>query len=496
MSIKHYFHKVKLLCWEISELDPATSIGDTKLKRIIILGLKPHFRRFVVVVQGWKTQPSLVEFKNLLASQEALDKQMGGVSLINEEDALYASKGKRNFKHRKNGLKEIATTDAEAFFAVEEEELALTATMSEKIDYDNDWIVESVVSPQNNDTEMSLQNVYHVPGVKKNLISVAQLTSSGHIVIFGPQDVKVNNNLEIKDEPLMKGRRLESIYVMSAEAAYVDKTRRNETTELWHMRLSHVSYSKLDVMMNKSMLKEFPKLEEKSKTLSKFKEFKKVAEAEVGKKICWLRIGNGGEYTSDKFANFLQEYQIRRQFTCDNTPQQNEAMATATYVVNRLPQKSKMDKKSVRCIFVGYIKQRKGWKCCDPTAGKCYVSRNVVFDKASSWWSLDKESFPDSDTLKRDLQSSQVQLKLNETKIVDDDVEDCVTQNPWQIGAHQQPTIDGEPSAIEVPAPLRRSTRIKKPNPKYANVAIVEKGDAKDPETFEEASQKNNGLKQ
>jgi hypothetical protein len=51
---------------------------------------------------------------------------------------------------------------------------------------------------------------------------------------------------------------------------------------------------------------------------------------------------------------------------------------------------SKIDKKAVRCIFVGYNSQRKGWKCCDPLTGKCYTSRNVVFDEASSWWSSEK----------------------------------------------------------------------------------------------------------
>ncbi|KAK2996764.1 hypothetical protein RJ639_026460 [Escallonia herrerae] len=112
-----------------------------------------------------------------------------------------------------------------------------------------------IVSPQSSDDEVPLQNAFHVPSMKKNLLSVAQLTSSGHFVLFGPQDVKVYRDLEIIEESVMKGRRLESAYVLSAETAYVDKARRNETADLWHMRLSHVSYSKLDVMMKKSMLK-------------------------------------------------------------------------------------------------------------------------------------------------------------------------------------------------------------------------------------------------
>nr|GEZ74247.1 uncharacterized mitochondrial protein AtMg00300-like [Tanacetum cinerariifolium] len=92
-------------------------------------------------------------------------------------------------------------------------------------------------------------------------MSVPQLTSSGQYVLFGPQDVKVYRNLEVRGDPVMMGQRMESVYVMSAETAYVHKARRNETADLWHMRLSHVSYIKLEEMMKKSMLKGLPNLE-------------------------------------------------------------------------------------------------------------------------------------------------------------------------------------------------------------------------------------------
>ena len=110
-------------------------------------------------------------------------------------------------------------------------------------------------------------------------------------------------------------------------------------------------------------------MKEKSETLSKFKEFQMKIEKEVGRKIKCLRTnnGNGGEYTSNEFCKYLQECNIRRQFTCPRTPQQNvvaerknrhlaetcrsmlhtknvpgrfwaECMKTAAYVINRLPQ--------------------------------------------------------------------------------------------------------------------------------------------------------------
>ena len=175
------------------------------MKRIIIHGLRLEFRGFVAAVQGWQKQPSLVEFENLLAGQEALAKQMGGVSLKGEEEALYAHKGKWNSKQHtvgrtkknedkaksnqgerstcvegdsknrgtrkkfegkfyncgkkghmakdcwsKKGLVEsnVATSktedewDARASFAAIEES-TFTATTSEQIDYEKDWIIDS-----------------------------------------------------------------------------------------------------------------------------------------------------------------------------------------------------------------------------------------------------------------------------------------------------------------------------------------------------------------
>ena len=72
------------------------------MRRIIIHGLRPEYRSFVTAIQGQLVQPSLVELENLLANQEALVKQMVGVSLKSEEEALFSGHYKDRPKRRFN----------------------------------------------------------------------------------------------------------------------------------------------------------------------------------------------------------------------------------------------------------------------------------------------------------------------------------------------------------------------------------------------------------
>jgi transposase InsO family protein len=64
-------------------------------------------------------------------------------------------------------------------------------------------------------------------------------------------------------------------------------------------------------------------LKSKDEVFSKFKEFKVLIENLSERKIKILRSDNGGEYTSEEFANFCKYVRIKRELTTPYNPQQN-----------------------------------------------------------------------------------------------------------------------------------------------------------------------------
>lgn len=80
-------------------------------------------------------------------------------------------------------------------------------------------------------------------------------TSLGNYILFSLQDVKVYQDVIFSGTTIMEGQRLNLIYVLSAEFTYVDKTRKNETINLWHVQLGYISNHKFKVIMNNSTLK-------------------------------------------------------------------------------------------------------------------------------------------------------------------------------------------------------------------------------------------------
>jgi hypothetical protein len=56
-------------------------------------------------------------------------------------------------------------------------------------------------------------------------------------------------------------------------------------------------------------------------------------------------------------------------------------------------ERTKLDDRSKKMVFMGYAENCKGYKCFDPVTKKVVVSRDVEFEEEASWdWSIQEES--------------------------------------------------------------------------------------------------------
>ena len=104
-------------------------------------------------------------------------------------------------------------------------------------------IGKTQVVPHHNSRQVELQNIYHVLGMKKNLLSISQLIDSGNYVLFGWNDVKIYRNLKVTSTTPMEGRRSESIYVIPIKTTFVVI---DETPTWWYNEISLPDSRKLE----------------------------------------------------------------------------------------------------------------------------------------------------------------------------------------------------------------------------------------------------------
>ncbi|KAK3119631.1 hypothetical protein QOZ80_9AG0673040 [Eleusine coracana subsp. coracana] len=329
--------------------------------------------------------------------------------------------------------------------------------------------------------QLQLEKVYHVPELKKNLLSVPQLIAEGKYVLFGPNKVAIFGQVKVIGTPIMEGKRRQSVYVLSVQEAYVDKTRKNETGDLWHARLGHVNYNKLKEMMRKQVLKGLPQVDIRTDMVCEGCQYGKAhqlpyKESEHQSKTPLELIH------SDVFG-----------------PIKQKSLGGMRYMVTFIDDfsTSKFEKKAIRCIFVGYDDARKGWRCCDPTTGKCHTSRNVVFDEASAWWVPEKIKISESPTLEEVLEETkegEEEEKSTPREVIEESPSKA--KNPWKTGVHQT-AIEEPHQQLELEEPTQglRTYRRRKNKPRYANAALVDNSIPIEPSSYEEAAQGPEWLK-
>ncbi|GJR78218.1 retrotransposon protein, putative, ty1-copia subclass [Tanacetum coccineum] len=132
-------------------------------------------------------------------------------------------------------------------------------------------------------------------------------------------------------------------------------------------------------------------LKHKHEVFETFKVFKNEVENQLGKTIKALLSDRGRKYISQEFKDFLKACGNVQNLTPSYTPQHNEALETATRILNMVPTKkgcealvkrdmpNKLQQRSVKCIFIGYPKEMMGYYFYFPPENKVVVAMYAEF---------------------------------------------------------------------------------------------------------------------
>lgn len=111
-----------------------------------------------------------------------------------------------------------------------------------------------------NGEESVLTEVYYIPNLCSNIISLGQMSESGNKVILKGEYLRVFGKSEkllmkVKKSP----NRLHKLLIKTEKPSCV-MSKSNEIARLWHIRLGHVNYKAMELMYKGHMVKSQPRI--------------------------------------------------------------------------------------------------------------------------------------------------------------------------------------------------------------------------------------------
>ncbi|XP_048615821.1 uncharacterized protein LOC125588496 [Brassica napus] len=145
-----------------------------------------------------------------------------------------------------------------------------------------------------------ISNVYYIPTMKTNILSLGQLLEKGYDIRLKDNSLSLRdkaNNL-ITKVPMSNNRMF--VLNIQNDIARCLKMCYKEESWLWHLRFGHFNFGSLELLSNKEMVKGLPCINHPN-------QFKAHVEKESGLKIKSMRSDQGGEFMSKEFLKYCED---------------------------------------------------------------------------------------------------------------------------------------------------------------------------------------------
>ncbi|KAL4319611.1 hypothetical protein GQ457_18G013070 [Hibiscus cannabinus] len=237
------------------------------------------------------------------------------------------------------------------------------------------------------DSHSLITDVYYVPKLKSNILSLGQLLEKGYEIHMKDRCLWLRNqyaNLIAKVS--MSKNRMFVFNLKTINAKCLKASVENEAW-CWHMRFGHLNFGVLKMLGEK-----------KIPTISHPNQLCEACLLANGirRPLTVPRSPQQNGVAERKNMTILN--MTRSMLKAKNMPKEfwAEAVSCAVYLSNRSQQTKwiilKLDDRSSKYVFIGYDSNSKGYKLFNPRNGRIVISRDVEFDEQASWnWEAQEE---------------------------------------------------------------------------------------------------------
>ncbi|XP_066358327.1 uncharacterized protein [Miscanthus floridulus] len=233
-----------------------------------------------------------------------------------------------------------------------------------------------------NGEHRSLPNVYYLPRLTANIISVGQLDKGGYQVLVEDGVMRIRD----EDRHLLAKipRNPSRLYVLDVTIArpVCLAARTNDDSWMWHARFGHINFTALRKMAREELVCGMPPITQ-------------VEQGEAVTTAVYLLNRSssksiGGKTPYELWMGSAPDVHHLRTFGC------------VAHVKNTTPNLKKLDDRSHRMIFIGYDPGSKAYRIYGMATRRVHISRNIIFDKAAQWsWASTHDVEPDNFTIEQ-----------------------------------------------------------------------------------------------
>lgn len=201
-------------------------------------------------------------------THEADELMLNEVVFLNEEklniNALEMSQDKSNVWYLENGASNHMTGDRSYFNQLDE-------TITGKVKFGDDLRIDikgkgSITFVFKGGVKKKMSNVYFIPALKSNIISLGQATEAGCEVRMKNDRLTVFDRVGRQLVETSRGRNRLYKVVLEAESASCLQVAAFSTSNQWHARLGHVNFDNIKMMVDKGLVSGMPKFAVEKKT--------------------------------------------------------------------------------------------------------------------------------------------------------------------------------------------------------------------------------------